>query len=392
MDFGFSPEEEAFRAEVRSFLEKELTSELKKDFKKWVWGRVPDEVFTPRVREFNLKLGAKGWLGINWPEKYGGGGSTAVQEAILLEELARHRAFIPNYDAVLMSGPTILRYGSEQQKAEYLPRIARGEIEFALGYTEPEAGSDLASLEIRAEEKENHYLLNGQKTFNTACHYADYHWLAARTDPEAPKHRGISLFIVDMKSPGITIRAMRTMAGERTNEVFYDDVRVPKENLVGEKNKGFRYAVDALNFERVTIFLTAELTMTLNELVEYLQKTQRSKDPLLRQKLAQMTLEIEAGRLLFYRCFWMMDKGRPLLYESAMAKMFNTEAWQHAANIGMQVLGLYGQLVPDSDRVQLDGVIEEGSLATIMPTFGAGSNELMRNIIAELGLGLPRSS
>ncbi len=391
MDFGFSPEEEVFRAEVCSFLDKELTPELKEDFKPWAWGRVPDEPLTPRIREFNLKLGEKRWLGISWPRKYGGGEGTAMQGAILLEELALRRAFIPTYNAVMMSGPTILRYGTEQQKMDYLPRIARGEIEFALGYTEPEAGSDLASLQIRADEKQDHYLVNGQKTFNTAAHYADYHWLAARTDPEAPKHKGISLFIVDLKSRGITIRPLHTMAGERTNEVFYDDVKVPKENLVGEKNKGFRYVIDALNFERVTMFLTAELVPTLNELVEYARKTQRSHDPLLRQRLARIAIEIEAGRLLFYRCFWMMDRKRPLLYESGMAKMFNTEAWQHVANIGMQILGLYGQLMPDSDWTQLDGIIEEGSVATVMPTFGAGSNEIMRNIIAELGLGLPRS-
>jgi alkylation response protein AidB-like acyl-CoA dehydrogenase len=391
MDFGFNPEEDAFRAEVRSFLEKELTPELKKDFRKWLWGRVPNEGFVPRVREFNLKLGEKGWLGISWPKRYGGQEGSIMQELIFAEEMALQRADYPT-TAVCMAGPTILRYGSEEQKAKYLPPIARGEVEFALGYTEPEAGSDLAALELRAVEKDDHFLLNGQKTFNTAAHYADYHWLAARTDPEAPKHRGISLFIVDLKSPGITIRPMLTMAGERTNEVFYDDVRVSKENLVGEKNKGFRHIVHALNFERLTIFLIAELIPTLNELVDYARKTGRAHDPLLRQRLAQIAIEMEGARLLRYRVGWMLEKGRDLSYESAMVKIFNTETWQHMANVGMQILGLYGQLEPDSDWAQLNGLMEEGILATLMPTFGGGSNEIMRNIIAEWGLGLPRTS
>ena len=244
MDFRFSKEEEEFRKELGEFLDKELTEEIARQ--NW-----EDKGLGPEGREFARKLGAKGWLGLGWPKEYGGQGGSPMYEFILVTELARRGAHIPNDIARLMGGPTILRHGSEELKKEFLPRIARGEIEFALGYTEPQAGSDLAALEMRAVEDGDDYIMNGQKMFNTECHYADYHWLAARTDPDAPRHRGISLFVVDMNSPGITIRPLWTMSGERTNEVFYDNVRVPKRRMVGEKNRGFFASEDSKVTERI---------------------------------------------------------------------------------------------------------------------------------------------
>lgn len=391
LDFGFSTEEESFRAEVCSFLDAEMSAELIKDYEKWTWGRVPEEGISQSIKEFNLKLGEHGWLGISWPKEYGGQAGSIVHEFILIEELARRRLVIPNYTAVCMVGPTLLRYGSEDQKKFYLNKIARGEIEFALGYTEPDAGSDLASLGMRAVEKGDYYIVNGQKTFNTACHCADYHWLAARTDLSVSKHKGISLFIVDFKSPGITIRPLKTMAGGRTNEVFYDEVKVPKGNLVGIKNKGFEYLITALDFERTTIFLTAELVHILAELIEFAKTEGLNKDTLVRQRLSQIAIDIEAGRLLVYRVISMMAHNQKFSYESAMAKMFNTETWQRMVITGIQILGLYSQLKPDSAYAKLGGTIEGGYQAAIMPTFGAGANELMRNIIATRGLKLPPS-
>ena len=239
MNFRFSPDEERFRQEVRAFLDKEVTEGVLQEIDS-------GQGFGPHSWELLRKLGAKGWLTPSWPKEYGGLGLSHIYRFIIQEELDYYGGlFIGRSTGASIAGPTILLYGSEEQKKEYLPRIARGEIEFALGYTEPQAGSDLAALEIRAVEDGEDYVMNGQKCFNTRSHFAQYHWLAARTDPNAPRHRGISLFIVDLSSPGITIRPMWTVGGTRTNEVFYDSVRVPKGNLVGEKNRGFYHIATA---------------------------------------------------------------------------------------------------------------------------------------------------
>jgi hypothetical protein len=247
---------------------------------------------------------------------------------------------------------------------------------------------------MRAVLDGDDYVLNGQKTFNTSCHYADYHWLAARTDPDAAKHRGISVFIVDLKSPGITIRPLYTMAGGRTNEVYYDNVRVPKGNLVGQENRGWSYIVEALDYERIMTFLSSPLQLMVDGLVEYARETQRdgkilAKDPIIRQKLADIAIAVEVARLLHCRALVMLDKGTIGNYEPAMLKLFVGEIAQRLTNIGMQILGPFGLLQEHSKWVSLKGRIETGYRATLMHTFGAGSSELMRNVIAMRGFGLP---
>ena len=394
MSFHFTEEQEKFRQEVREWLNQELTPELREDMESLSWTRIGDKGVSSRLREFNRKLGAKGWLGMNWPKQYGGQERSIIEQFIVIEEMSRQWAVIPNHYAVTMEGPGVLHHGSEEQKSEYLPRICRGEIELALGYTEPDAGSDLAALQMRAVEDGDYYILNGQKVFNTSCHYAEYHWLAARTDVNVAKHRGISMFIVDMKSPGITVRPLYTMAGGRTNEVYYDNVRVPKKNLVGEENRGWFYLVEALDYERVMTFSPTHLEVMLAELVKYAKETQRdgrllAEEPIVRQKLAEIAIEIEVARLLHYRVLLMIDKGVIGNYEPALMKLFVSEVGQHLTNIGMQILGPFGQLQENSKWVPLKGRIETGYRATVMHTFGAGSSELMRNIIAIRGFGLP---
>ena len=256
-------------------------------------------------------LGKKGWLGLGWPKEYGGSGGSLVYEYILIIELERRKAHVPNEIARLMSGPVILHHGSEQMKKEFLPRISRGEIEFSLGYTEPPAGSDLTMMEMRAVEDGDDFIINGQKVFNTESHYADYHWLAAKTDFNAPRHQSISLFVVDQRSPGITIRPLWTLGGERTNEVFYDNVRVPKTRLVGEKNKGFYYMVDALNNERLMLFQVERLVPILDSLIQYAKETRvngrlLSEDPIIRNKLAQMAIEFEVVQCFQFQAFAML--------------------------------------------------------------------------------------
>jgi len=384
MDFGFSKEEEAFRQEVRQFLKKAVTPELLEEAEGGLgWG--------PHTWEFMRKLGAKGYLTPTWPKEFGGLELPPIYRFIMHEELDYSGA-LPQEALVVganVAGPTIMLYGSEEQKRDYLPRIARGEIEFALGYTEPQAGSDLANLEIRAEEKDNSYILSGQKVFNTRCHFAQYHWLAVRTDTNVPKHRGISLMIVDLASPGITLRPLWGVDGIRTNEVFYDNVVVPKGNLVGEKNRGFYYTVTALEFERV--LTVGGLRRTFEKLVDYVKQVPSlSEDTLVRQKIAQIATEIEVARLFCYRLAWLQTKRVVANYEAAASKLFSSELSQRMARVGMEILGLRGLIQKGSQWAPLDGKIEYLCRETLLNTIAGGTSEVMRNIIAARGLELPR--
>lgn len=387
MNFGFSPDEERFRQEVRAFLDKEVTEGVLQEIDS-------GQGFGPHSWGLLRKLGAKGWLTPSWPKEYGGLGLSHIYRFIIQEELDYYGGlFIGRSTGASIAGPTILLYGSEEQKKEYLPRIARGEIEFALGYTEPQAGSGLAALDIRAVEDGEDYVINGQKCFNTRSHFAQYHWLAARTDPNVPKHRGISLFIVDLSSLGITVRPMWTVGGTRTNEVFYDSVRVPKKNLVGEKNRGFYHIATALDFERG--FAVAGLRRDLERLVEYAQQTERdgkllAHDPLVRQRLAEMAIEVEVAHGFAYRVAWMQTKGVVPNYETTELKLFASEFRQRLNNVGLQIMQLYGLLQTESKWVALRGDIEHRYRDDLMLTIAGGTSEIMRNIIATRGLGLPR--
>ena len=342
--------------------------------------------------EFIRKLCARGWLTITWPKEYGGLDGDHVQMLIVLNELDWHNVLLIHAGA-RMAGPTILLFGIEEQKKEYLPRISRGEIEFTLGYTEPNAGSDLAALETRAVEVDSYYVINGQKLYSSSAHYADYIWLAARTDPSAPRHQGVSLFIVDIKSPGITIRPLWCMGGYRTNAIYFDDVYVPKKDLVGQKNRGFYYIARALDFERM--FPTAHLQRALDDLIYYVKATRRTgkalaEDTLVRQKMAEMAADIQVAHLLGFRVAWQLTNGIVPSYESSMLKVYVTELRQRLAKAGLQVLGLYGHLRPSSKLVQLHGNIAQMYFDGFRDTIGGGTSEIQRNIIATRGLQLPR--
>ena len=392
MDFGYKREEEEFRKRLCAFLDQELTEEIARQ--NW-----EDKGVGPEAREFSRKLAANGFLGMSWPKEYGGKGLVPTYDFILLDELGmRWGAHVPLDVGYTMVGHTILRRGSEEMKKEFLPKIVRGEIEFCLGYTEPNAGSDLAAMKMRAVEAGDVYIINGQKTFNTEAHYAEYHWLAARTDfdPNIPKHRGISLFIVDMDSPGITVRPLWTMSGERTNEVFYEDVRVPKNRLVGEKNQGFYYMMEAIDSERNHVFTPCRLMPILNDLIRYAQETEfngksLALDPRVQDLLAQAAIELEVAQIFAEHSRWMESNGIPMTYEPEVTKIFVSEMEQRLVNAGMQILGLYSQLEEDSKWVPLKGRIEWYFLHSFMTTIGAGTSEVGRNIIAQRGLGLPRA-
>jgi len=386
MDFSFKAEELAVLKEVQAIIKEEVTPELVQESLNTglIYG-------APKAREFIQRLGRRGLLTPDWPEKYGGRGTSEMVTYMIRDELAY--ALTPYiFVGAHMAGPAILKYGTEEMKHKYLLPIARGEIEFALGYTEPAAGSDLAAISIEAEDRGDHYLVNGQKTFNTHSHVADYHWLAARTDFDAPKHRGISLFIVDLKSPGIQVRPMITMAGWQTNEVYYNDVMVPKENLVGDPNRGFYYIMTALDYERMVP--PGAYRRLFDGIAAYARETKKgggylSKDPLVRQKLAQMATELEICELLYYQLPCMLEQEKPTGYMSSMEKLFVTEVMQRVATAGMEILGLFGQLKKGSAKVPLDGMVELFSRWSVVETIYGGTSEIQRNIMALRGLKLP---
>ena len=321
-----------------------------------------------------------------------------MKRLILAEELAYSRAPVSIEVEITVNwvAPSILLFGTEKQKKDYVARIARGDIVFCLGYSEPDAGSDLASLQTRAVEVGDEYVIDGQKTWCSYGHLADYCWLAARTDPDAAKHKGISMFIVDMKTPGITVRPLINVLNHHSfNELFFDGVRVPKENLVGEKNNGWYQLVIALDFERSSIGYAAANQRIIEELVRYAKGATRNgkplaADPLIRNELAQLAVENEVARMMAYRIAWMYAKGLHPSHESSMSMVFVSEVSRRTASAGMRILGHYGELAGDSKWAVMNARIMRMCLSALSIGVGGGSNEIQRNIIAMRGLGLPR--
>jgi alkylation response protein AidB-like acyl-CoA dehydrogenase len=382
MDLNFTPEEEKFRKEVRDFFiqEEKVVAEATKE---WDSGLG----YGPNCWKILKKIGSKGWLCPTWPKEYGGLELSYMYRYILMEEM---QYFLNIYSTVGagMAGPVIMKHGSEEQKKAFLIPIARGEIEFALGYTEPQAGSDLAALAIKAEDKGDYFLMNGSKIFNTRAHYAQYHWLGARTEVTKPKYKGISLFVVDLKTPGITIRPIWTVGATRTNEVFYDNVQVPKTALVGEVNRGFYYILEALDYERIST--VTGLERDFQEIVEYVKRIGKGRDPIIRQKLANLAIEINSAKLFALRVAWMLNNRQVPNYEAAMLKLLVSETAQRLVNTAMQIFGLYGQIQEGSKWAQLNGKYERIYRDSLESLITRGTSEIMRNVIAGRGLGLPR--
>ena len=388
MDFAIPPEVEAFRHEVREFVRKEWPEDLRKRA-----ASHGDEVYE-QERAFRRKLGERGWLSLPWPNKYGGQARSPLEYYIFHEEMS-YAGAPASAVGVGMVAPTLMHFGSEEQKERFLPRIASGEIDFCLGYSEPDAGSDLASLQIRAEEDGDVFVINGIKRWTSGAHRSEYAWLAARTDPSAPKHRGISMFMVDMKSPGITVRPIWTMGDSRTNETYWENVRVHRENLVGAKNRGWYYLAAALDFERLAVFTVGRFRAVFERLVDAVKGAEHGgrrlkDDPAIRQKIANISVELEATQMLSYRAAYLVASGQIPNYEAAMLKLFSTEAQQRMSHVATQIFGLYGQLREGASETVEDGEFEHFYRAMVMPTFGAGASELQRGIIATRGMGLPR--
>ncbi len=395
MDFEFTEDEVVFQRQVRQWLEQEIPQ-------KWIgldpgiWEETEES--WALARQFQRKLGQKGWLAPAYPKEYGGMELSHMKRLILAEELAFSRAPLSIEVEVTVNwvGPSIMLFGTEKQKKDYITGIARGDMIFCLGYSEPNAGSDLASLQTRAVEAGDEYVINGQKTWCSYGHLADYCWLAARTNPDASRHEGISIFIVDMKTPGITIRPLINILNHHSfNEVFFDDVRIPKENLVGQKDNGWYQLMIALDFERSSIGYAASNQRTIEELIKYAKETMRNGEPLandtlIRNELAQLVVENEVARMMAYRIAWMFSKGLHPSYESSMSMVFTSDVMRHTANTGLRILGHYGELDRDSKWTVMNARIMRMCLSSLSIGVGGGSNEIQRNIMAIRGLGLPR--
>ena len=393
MDFRFTEEEEAFREEVRQWLKKEVPPRwLELDLVAW---EETDESWAI-AREFQRKLGQKGWLASAYPKEYGGGELGTMKRLVLAEELAAHRAPVGVEVAIAVDwvGPSLLLFGTEEQKKKYVTGIAKGELAFCLGYSEPNAGSDLASLQTRAVEDGDEWIINGQKIWTSVAHSADYMGLAARSDPDAPKHRGVSMFVVDMKTPGITVRPLINLLNRHSyNEVFFDDVRIPKDSLVGQKHLGWYHLAAALDYERSG--LSGGSRRVVEGLVTLAKETERNgrplaDDPLIRQEIAQIAIENEIVRMMAYRIAWMFSKNQRPGSEASMSFLVSTQLSKHLMNVGIRLTGLHGLLERDSKWAVLNGRMERMYLSAASSGVGGGTTEIQRNIIATRGLGLPR--
>ncbi|TMA88404.1 MAG: acyl-CoA dehydrogenase [Deltaproteobacteria bacterium] len=389
MRYAYTPEQVAWRDEVRAFVRRHVTPALAAEMR-----QAGNEGDGPLARGFHQRLFEKGWWGIGWPKEFGGLGKSAIDQFIFVEEM--ETAGAPAMQLTIRSvAPTILRAGSEEQKARWLPPILRGELEFAVAYSEPDAGTDLAALKTRAVLDGDHWVINGQKMWNTGAHTATHNWVAVRTEPEAPKHRGISMMIVPMDAPGITVQPLWTWSGIRTNAVFLEDVRVPKDHLVGERGMGFYYAMMALDFERIMIGSVGLLLRLLGELKDFVRRTKREGAPLgsvpwVRRALADLEMRVEVGRQIGLLNAWLTDQGVVPTKEGSIAKVYVSELNAHLASVGMEIIGLAGQLAPDDPAAPLHGRLQWLYTTAPLQRFGGGTNEIQRCIIAQRGLGLPR--
>ena len=394
MNITFTEKEEGFRQEIRDFLKDELPEDWEPLGKP---GRTPEEqqAFS---RGMSKRLADRGWLTLAWPEEYGGQGRSIMEQVIYNEEMSYWN--VPGTElgtgAISWVGPVLMLAGTDDQKREHLPPIAKAERYWCTLYSEPGSGSDLASLQTSAVRDGDDFVINGQKIWTSSAHFADWGWLAARTNPDAPKHRGISIFMLDMKSPGVEVKPIYNMAGGHDfNEVYFNDVRVPSGNLVGTEDRGWYTLAVALDFERSGVGYSAGARRTLDALTRYVKETQRggvplSKDPNVRRKLAQRYVETEVSRWLSYRVAWMQSQGQIPNAEASMSKMYGTELTQRVARTGMEILGMAGQLSGDSKWAPLYGHIQQAFLMSTSSTIAAGTSEIQRNIIAQRGLGLPR--
>jgi alkylation response protein AidB-like acyl-CoA dehydrogenase len=397
LDFGLSASEEAFRDGLRAWLDVNCPKD---------WSRrrrtLDDRDALARfLIDWQRRLHAAGYVGLHWPVEYGGRGATVMEQAIFYEEMARARApELANAIGLDMAGPAIMAHGTDAQKRLHLPRILSAEHIFCQGFSEPNAGSDLAAIETRGERVPGGWVITGQKLWTSFAHYANWCTILARTDPAARRHHGLTYFIVDMRSPGLAVRPLRQMSGDAEfNELSLDGVEVPDSAVLGRRHDGWRVAITTLMFERGPRTITRQLTLRqgLADLLDVARVQRRGgepvkADPIMRQRLAQLYIDAEALRYTTLRMLTRLVRGQPAGPEGSAAKLFFSETWQRVAEVGLEVQGAYAMLDAGSDRVLDDGVWQYRGLRSRGNTLQGGTSEIMRSILAERVLGLPKDA
>lgn len=388
MYIGLTEEQRRLQRELRDYFGALMTSELEKEVSVGEGGG-------PLYRKALRKLGDDGWIGIGWPTEYGGQGRSTIEQYIFADE-AQRAGFPFPFLTISTVGPTIQQYGTEEQKNEFLPRILRGECLFAIGYSEPEAGTDLAALKTKAERDGDDWVVNGQKLWTSLADHADYVWLAARTDPTAERHAGISIFIVDTKSAGYSCTPINTIGSVRTNATYYDNVRVPASRIVGGEGAGWTLIVNQLNYERVSLMSAGLIERLFRETVD-LCKTTRHHDgsrtidtPWVRLNLARAEAKIEILKLFNWRQVWNMTNGTFNFAEASTVKVYGSELYIEVYGLLLECVGQAGYLKRGTAGHVLKGRLERMYRSMLILTFGGGTNEIQRDIIAVAGLGMPR--
>ena len=387
MDFDFTAEQEQLRTDIRASLEAVMTPERIEAIRGNMEGG-------PAVKECIRALAAANLLGVGWPKEYGGRGFSALEQHVFFEEAKRLSAPIPLVTLNTV-GPTLMQHGTEEQKRRFLPAILDGSVEFAIGYSEPGAGSDLAALRTTAARDGDEYVINGQKMFTSGAENADYIWLAARTDPTAKRHRGISIFIVPTSSPGFSWQPLDTMPGVRTYYTFYDDVRVPASAIVAGENQGWMLITTQLNFERAALGTLGAVEPLFEKTLDWARQTELDgarviDQPWVQSILARVEAQVSAYRLLNLRVNVAMSQGGGIgMGEASAVKVFGTELTQQVARQLLEVLGADG--LREGDTAPLRGALESAYRIAVINTFGGGANEVQRDIIAMAGLGMPRA-
>jgi alkylation response protein AidB-like acyl-CoA dehydrogenase len=386
MDFSFTPEQQQFRQEVRAFCREALEDERMRALL-----AVGHDDHDPVLYH---KIAEKGWIGMQWPREFGGQERSRVDMCIFYEEMNYARARIGRYTgSVVFVGESIVTYGTAQQKAEFLPRIAKGELTFCWGLTEPGSGSDAAALQMRAVDQGDHFVVTGQKVFTSGAHLADMGMFAVRTDPNAPKYHGISLLLIDMNSPGITLRPLHTLGGWRVNETYLDQVVVPKERLMGQQNEGWKHVLTTLGFERSGISSVGAVMRTADDLAAYMAQREAEGQPVAqahKDRFADLVAQLHAARLMGYRVAWMQDQALPDLARSSMVKVLASDLQLHMANLVVDVLGVDGLV--QGREAPLEGLADQLYRAALFHHLGGGTMEMQLNAIALQGLGLPRGA
>ncbi len=389
MEIGYTEEHQALRNRLREYYSNLLTPEVEAQL-------ADSHGIGPHMRRVVKQMAADGWLGIGWPKEYGGQGLGPIEQYIFFDESMRAGAPVPML-TINTVGPTIMDFGTPEQKRFYLPKILAGDIHFCIGYTEPESGTDLASLQTRAVRDGDEYVINGQKIYTSLAGGADYIWLATRTDPEAPKHKGISMFIVPMDTPGIKVVPMHLLGDHNINYTFYEDVRVPAANLVGGENQGWTLITNQLNHERVTLCSSGIVERALDDVRSWAQNTKLADgrrvidQEWVQVHLARVYARLEFLKLINWKVAWTATQGHLDVADASSIKVFGTEFYMEAFKLLLEVVGQAGYLTRGTPDVVLAGRLEMYARSLVILTFGGGTNEIQRDLIAIFGMGLPRS-